>query len=452
MEKNKMVSRLSELSQEQSQMFNWLENTNDNYLIIGKAGTGKTTLLKYFIKNTKKKAVVLAFTGIAAINAGGQTIHSFFHLPLGLLQVAIDERVSRISLNESLKQTLNEMEILVIDEISMVRADIMDTIDKKMRYAREIDKPFGGCQVAFFGDLYQLPPVAENLVEKPYLIEHYGTTYFFGAPAIDESFFLVELNEIYRQKDIEFINILNKIRNGEYTQEDLDYLNTHAGTAPKPEHCPVLVLKNITAETMNKVALNNLPGPLVTYNANIVGGTIKSGDCPCEIVLSLKVGAFVIMIRNDPMERFVNGSLGVVKELKPDEIIVEIDGQDVEVCRHVWEKYAYERIPHLFAFDRKLVGSIEQFPIKLAYAVTVHKSQGQTYNDVVIDYSLDTAFTEGQTYVALSRCKSLERIHLAHPIRDKDIIVSKDVINFINMFESTDVHVNQQSAEHSNNN
>ena len=420
------------LSSEQMAAVDLIEKTDDNYFITGRAGTGKSLILRYFKKNTKKKGVfVVAPTGIAAISVGGQTIHSFFGLKITLEDPA---QTKFKELSDEDREKAKEINVIIIDEVSMVRADVMDMIDAKLRHIKESDLPFGGCQIIAFGDLYQLPPVTKEAYERDFLQTRYGTHYFFGAPAVKKTFKTIELHDVFRQTDPMFVDILSKIREGKASQDTIDYLNSHSGTAPMPPKCLTLTLRKDVASTINNKELNLLPGEITTFTAIPKGDQPpKENEAPCDLELKVKPGAKVMFIRNDKEGRFVNGTIGKIVQVDDSGIIATNGTKQFNVERAVWQKYKYEYDKGTKKIERVEVGRIEQYPVTLAYAITIHKSQGQTFDDVIVDYSTAGAFAPGQTYVALSRCRTLERMHLKVPLTVKDVFADSQIAEFLKL-------------------
>ncbi len=406
-----------------------MENTRECLFVTGKAGTGKSTLLKYFKAHTGKKIIVLAPTGVAAINIGGQTIHSFFRLPPKIIQKDAIRRLKNKSLVENL-------DMVIIDEVSMVRADLMDGIDYALRLNRGKTKvPFGGVQMVFFGDLFQLSPVVENEARE-LLRERYATHYFFSAKVFNDcNIRSIELATIYRQKDGSFMELLNRIRNEEYTEDDLDVLNqkVQKDTAVyKKDETVILTTTNSLAKTINQDRLSKLPGREIVYEAS-ASGKFEESAYPADTSLRLKKGAQVILIRNDPAKQWVNGMLAKVVALSDDSIVVNINGRICDVPIVKWQKIEYKYNESEDKIEDEVVGAFAQYPIKLAWAITIHKSQGQTFDKVIIDLG-HGAFTHGQLYVALSRCTSLDGIRLKRPVTQSDIIFDRRIYDLKDRF------------------
>lgn len=413
------------LSDEQSMIFNLLETTNDNYYVTGKAGTGKSVLLQYFVENSGKRIVVVAPTGVAALNVGGQTIHSLFKMPF-----EID--LKNIKVDYKLREILRNIDTVVIDEVSMVRVDLMEAISRKLQIARNNEEPFGGVQMVMFGDLYQLPPVVSDGELDRYFKHNFDGYYFFNAKSIKESGLnIYELSNIFRQKDPEFKKILNSIRYGSIKESELTELNKRTKVAKPASGFVTLAGHNATVSAINHKKLAELPNEEKVYEAEI-WGNITESSFPTESKLRLKVGAQVMILKNDNEKprRWVNGTLGVVTKLNNEVVKVSIDGVEHTILPASWDKIQYAYNPEERELTKKIVSSFKQLPIRLAWAITIHKSQGQTYQSVAIDLS-DGAFAHGQTYVALSRCVSLEGLYLDSQIRRDDIIVDPDIIEFM---------------------
>lgn len=438
------------LSAEQEALFRLIEDTNEHVFVTGRAGTGKSTLLQHLAWHTKKQIAVCAPTGVAALNVEGQTIHSLFRLPIGLIGPS-DEKQS-----DATRKILNAIETLVIDEISMVNADLMDAMDRSLRMARgRRSEPFGGVQVVMFGDPYQLAPVPPRGDELRYVQDHYRSFWFFDAhvwagedPAADglidvgrhgADLHIRELVDIHRQADPGFKAMLNAVRHGHVTADIAQVLNdAGARTPPDDDDEPVITLatRNDIVNSINRRHLLALTGREQTAVAEI-SGDFGRGDAayPADPELKLKVGAQVMFLRNDrgafpDPPRWVNGSIGRVVRIAGGTVRVELDGEEVEVEPAVWEKYRYAYDPGSKSLTREIVAEFTQFPLRLAWAVTIHKSQGKTYDRAVVDLG-SGAFAPGQTYVALSRLTSLDGLYLSRPLRPSDIKVDPDVHRFM---------------------
>ncbi len=411
-----------------------LEKTDRSLFITGKAGTGKSTLLQLFRNTTRKKTAVLAPTGVAALNVQGQTIHSFFGFPP---RIVTPSEASRRVTMKHLKRLYQSVQVIVVDEISMVRADILDGMDRFLRVNRENNRPFGGVQMVFFGDLFQLPPVVTNdPVESAYFRDYYETPYFFSARVIQESDFsldMLELSKVYRQESRHFLRLLEAIRINQLDYDDLDDLNERFIPDPDPAgHYITLCARNATADRLNRQALEQLPTEEIIFQAE-VKGAFDPTLYPTDPALRLRLGAQVMFVKNDPEKNFVNGSIGLVTRLEKNNVVVEITGdggqkRKVDVAPMDWEIIRY-KADATGNIDTESVGSFRQYPLKLAWAITIHKSQGKTFDRVMIDLG-GGAFEHGQLYVALSRCRTLEGIVLKQRIRPQDVITDERVVDF----------------------
>jgi len=410
--------------------FKFVTETNENIFLTGKAGTGKTTFLKYLKENCSKNIIVAAPTGVAAINAGGVTLHSLFQLPFNPFLPTKnhkDELLAKIRFNKQRQQLLRKMELLVIDEISMVRCDTMDAIDTILRsIRRKHHLPFGGIQVLCIGDLHQLPPVAQRH-EWNILQEYYPSPFFFDSNVIKEQMpLLIELNKVYRQKEDSFISLLNKVRNNKMTPEDFADLNQKYDPSFRPsleEKYITLTSHNNQADLINNRELQKLSSPSFMYEA-VINGDFPENTYPAEGSLILKDGAQVMFLKNDvTQKRYFNGKIGVIKFLNEDEIIVECDGINITVLPETWENTRYVLNRADGKLEQETLGTFTQFPLRLAWAITIHKSQGLTFEKVMIDAG--AAFSSGQVYVALSRCTGLDGIVLLSKI-PKEAIYSND--------------------------
>ncbi len=424
-----------------STLFELAEFTNRHIFLTGKAGTGKTTFLNDFVKKTKKKFIVVAPTGIAAINAGGVTIHSMFGLPLrtfiptleridGSLANNIADLMHHFKYRKDKLKLLREVEIIIIDEVSMLRADVLDMMDFSLRHIRRNQQKFGGVQMLFIGDLYQLPPVVRD---ENILAEYYNSPFFFDSYALKElPLITIELTKVYRQKDETFLNILNAIRDGNRDEIDFETLNQRYNPSFEPEDEPYVYLMshNRMADEVNQKKLKELPGKSHFFKAKITGD-FKESQFPNEETLELRVGTQVMFIRNDASneKRYFNGKLAEIVHIDDDDVFVVIDGDDEEykLKRETWEQKKYS-LGADKSIQEDVLGSFEQFPIRLAWAVTIHKSQGLTFDRLIIDAG--KSFASGQVYVALSRCRTLEGIVLKSKITPEIIFSDHRVESF----------------------
>ena len=412
------------LSPEQSAVFDNIETTRDNIFVTGRAGTGKSTLLNHLSWNTSKQVVICAPTGVAALNVGGQTIHSLFLLPIGVIA---DREIEQ---SAALRKLLNTMDTLVIDEVSMVNADLLDAVDRSLRQARQRPhEAFGGVQVVLFGDPYQLAPVPGDADERAYFADQYRSMWFFDAKVWQETDLRIfELSTIHRQHEQEFKYMLNAVRHGQVTAEIAQRLNETGGRPAPTDGAITLATTNATVNRINATELARLPGRVLTAKAEITG-EFGGRAYPADESLELKVGAQVMFLRNDSDQRWVNGSVGTVTKISST-VFVEVDGEEHEVQPAVWEKYKYSYSAATKQLKRDIVAEFTQFPLRLAWAVTIHKSQGKTYDRAIVDLG-QHSFAPGQTYVALSRISALEGLYLTRPLRPSDIIVDENVLRFM---------------------
>lgn len=427
-----------------------IQFTRRSLFLTGKAGTGKSTFMRHIAATIKKKHIILAPTGIAAINAGGSTLHSFFKLPFHPL-LPTDKRYSARNIRNTLKyngektKLLREVELIIIDEISMVRADIIDFIDKVLRiYNRNMREPFGGKQLLLVGDIYQLEPVIKE-DERQLLRPFYPSCFFFDAHVFREmQLIAVELKKVYRQRDAQFISLLDHIRTSQVSDTDLRLLNARVNAEIGTEEGRLSITlsgRRDTVDYINEKQLNTLPDqPTIFYGH--IEGEFPESSLPTPIELEVKTGAQVLFIKNDKERRWVNGTLGTIIGFGDEEdgiIYVRTeDGRDFDVEREIWSNVRYTFNEKEQKIEEEEIGSYQQFPLRLAWAITVHKSQGLTFNNVKIDFT-GGVFAGGQTYVALSRCTSLQGISLQEPIRRENIFVRTEVTNFARNYNNLNI-------------
>lgn len=421
-----------------------MENTSKNLFITGKAGTGKSTLLTYFRRHTKKKVVILAPTGVAALNVQGQTIHSFFKFKHSVTLNSI----RRLKEKKDKKRIYKELDAIIIDEISMVRADLLDCVDRFLRLnGKNPSLSFGGVQMIFIGDLYQLPPVVSSQ-EKEIFLSHYKGPYFFSAKFFENyQMTFIELEKIFRQQDNQFIHLLNAIRNEKITEADIGRLNQLVKPDFKSEDYVCLTPTNSAADQINTAQLNALNGKVLTAEARIEG-TFGKESYPTRQLLTFKIGARIMMVNNDAEGRWVNGTMGTIRGIENTEtgnfIVVQLDdGAKVHVSPHKWEINRFFLESEMIKTET--IGSFTQYPLTLAWALTIHKSQGKTFQKVVLDIG-SGAFMPGQVYVALSRCTSLEGLILKKPLYSRHIWSDPEVVTFVESLER-DSPIMQLSAE-----
>lgn len=420
--------------------------TRQSVFMTGKAGTGKSTFLRHIVENTKKRTVVLAPTGIAAVNAGGVTLHSFFHLPFKPL-LPDDPELQIRNLRQRLKHTaeqqklIRELELIVIDEVSMVRADIIDFIDKVLRlYSGRFREPFGGKQLLLVGDIFQLEPVVTSDMRDIFR-DLYPNLYFFSAKVFrDFALVPIELRKIYRQSDSLFIGMLDRMRLGAVSAEDIAMLNSRVDPeASSPERqkefTMTLAPKRDTVDAINTSRLGRLKRKLHTFHGEI-RDKFPENSLPVPLVLELKVGAQVVFVRNDPEKRWVNGTIGKIHSISGNSLEVELEnGQIHTITREVWENVSYRYDKETKKIDEEVLGTFTQYPLRLAWALTIHKSQGLTFPRVIIDLE-GGAFASGQAYVALSRCQSLEGLTLRTKVNPYDFFVNPAIRSFSGFFNN----------------
>ena len=421
------------ITKEFKKAFDAMEKTDDNIFLTGRAGTGKSTLLKYFRKKSKKQHVVLAPTGVAALNVKGQTVHSFFGF-----HPKIEKRLVRKAHTDNL-DFFKRIETIIIDEISMVRADLLDCVDQALRLNREEPKKaFGGVQMIFIGDLFQLPPVVTREDGDRFQTE-YTSPYFFSSEVMkDTTFKTIELQTVHRQPEKAFVELLNNIRSGKIQSSDIETWNERHDPffdpADESEYVVHLTTTNKMAKARNDFELKQLESQEWTLKA-ASNGDLGARKMPSDPSIKIKQGARVMFTTNDPMKRWVNGSLGVVRRIRKKGLsklpVLDVDledGEQVEVGHHKWEVFEY--VYNGKRFEEEVTGAFSQYPIALAWAVTIHKAQGKTFDQVLVDVGWG-AFAHGQMYVALSRCTKLKGITLLKPFRAKDVIVDQAVLDFM---------------------
>ena len=425
-----------------------LQHTHRSVFLTGKAGTGKSTFLRFIRDNTKMKTVVLAPTGIAAVNVGGQTMHSFFKIPFKPMLPDDPDYSNPARMRKMLRYTkekvklIRELELIIIDEISMVRADIIDFVDRVLRvYSGNMREPFGGKQLLLVGDIFQLEPVVTHDT-RDILRRYYKNFFFFNARAFEQiNLVAIELRKIYRQSDTDFIALLDRVRINRATNADIARLNQRCNPDYQEvsgEFAITLATRRDTVDSINDEHMKALKTPEYVYEGTIEGD-FPENSLPTALNLVLKEGAQVIFIRNDKQGRWCNGTIGIVTRLSENSVFVALEtGEEMRVEWEVWENMQYTYNEKEKKVEEKVLGSFSQIPIKPAWALTVHRSQGLTFNHVVIDFA-GGAFTGGQTYVALSRCTSLEGITLLKPLSERDIIVNMAVVEFSRLFNNRQI-------------
>ncbi len=420
--------------------FNLIETTNQHVFITGKAGTGKSTFLKYLTSKTKKNFVLLAPTGVAAVNIGGQTIHSFFNFGINTLPTDIKDKSFPIRLHKIIKQ----LDLIIIDEISMVRAELLDNIDLTLKKLTRNKAPFGGKQMLFIGDLFQLPPVVQKNEEQILKQLGYRSFYFFDSFIFNNPTFslqIIEFNKIFRQQDKQFIEILNRLRIGKPTLKDIAILNKrYKAKKQKGAMYIYLATTNSIVDKINQIALSKINKPPCIFNAEITGN-FNLNAAPTKQTLVIKPGAQVMLLNNDQANRWVNGTLGKIiscsKHDKKVKILLE-NGKEVDVTPFTWEQNKYEYDPNTKHIQSTVIGTFTQLPLKLAWAITIHKSQGKTFSHIILDIGHGT-FSPGQLYVGLSRATSLKGIILARPISIKHVWTNSRVEEFIRRWRKGEI-------------
>ena len=424
-----------------------IQFTRQSFFLTGKAGTGKSTFLRYVCEHTKKKHIVLAPTGIAAINAGGSTLHSFFKLPFyPLLPDDPNFSLRGGKLHQFLKYSsehrklIKEVELIIIDEISMVRADIIDFIDKVLRvYSQNMREPFGGKQILLVGDVYQLEPVLKS-DEREIINRFYPTPYFFSARVFQQMKLVsIELTKVYRQSDPVFVNVLDHIRNNTVTAADLQLLNTRHGVQVKQDEndmCITLATRRDTVDYINYNKLAELPDKSVIMRGEIKGD-FPENSLPTQMELEIKLGAQIIFIKNDFEKRWVNGTIGTIVGIDEEDTIYIMteNGEEYDVKQETWRNIRYSYNETEKKIEEEELGVFIQYPIRLAWAITIHKSQGLTFSKAIIDFT-GGVFAGGQAYVALSRCTSLKGMQLQKEITRGDIFVRPEIIQFAQQFNN----------------
>jgi len=422
-------------TQEYQAAVDFIREEDGHLFITGRAGTGKSTLLRAIREWLDDKAIVLAPTGLSAVNVGGQTIHSFFGFPPRL----IGDNDIRRSRNG---RVMRQLDYVIIDEISMVRSDVMSAIDRSLRLnRRRASEPFGGIRLILFGDLYQLSPVVRG-EEAQILEENYGGPYFFTVPAFNDGVGMqyLELEQVFRQTDEVLVEVLNSIRSGNVTNEHLDILNTRVHpirTLSEGQSYVILTPTNAAANRINLAYLNALPGEAIAFEAG-VSGDFNANAFPTEAELTLKPGAKVMLLRNDPDQRWVNGTIAEIARLKSERVWVRVAGRVHEIEPVSWENRRYALDQDTQKVVETIAGTFKQFPLRLAWAPTIHKSQGLTLDQAYIDFGRGT-FAHGQAYVALSRCRSLASMALARQLRFSDILFGPGAAAYENLFQPLQV-------------
>ena len=425
------------LTDEMKQAMELIETTNQPLYITGKAGTGKTTLLKHIVSNIRKRFVVTASTGIAAVNAGGITLHSLLTIPIGIID---PNAKMKMNLSRYRKELIQSIDAIIIDEISMITPDIIDYVDKKLRAYRKNDNPFGGVQIIMFGDLYQLPPVVTRN-DKDVLLQFYRGAYFFYARVFKETpLKIVELTNVFRQSDERFIKILNDIRSYNVTDDDIAALSKLRDRNKSKDYNDACIHICSLKRDVQKINLEMLGEPTNTFVAE-TSGDFNIKYAPCDHNLQLRIGARVMVLINDQHQVYCNGSLGVVSDIQDDKVIVLLDNG----CSVAFEPYEWEICDYCVKdgkVEKNVKGKCKQFPLTLAWAITIHKSQGLTFDKVAIHSK--TIFAPGQMYVALSRCKTMDGIVTETFITKSHILVDKQIVAFERAYRANDFMFNRK--------
>lgn len=428
-----------QLGEEQQIAYNLLENTNTNLFITGRAGTGKSVLLKHFVRHTAKRVIVMAPTGVAAMNVFGQTLHSFFAFDHSALEP------KDVVINKETAQILKHTDAIIIDEISMVRSDVMECVNRKFQLALDNNLPFGGVQLIAFGDLFQLEPIVSDLEVGKFLERNFGGHHFFFAPSVqlcDLSTF--ELKHIFRQKDVHFREMLNDIRYGTPSSSTIDEINNQTKDLPSDDNILTIASTNRIVNKINENRLAALPEEIYTYKAT-ASGDLRECIRYNNDILTLKVGAQVMFLRNNWKNGhliWANGTIAEVVNLTEDSIWVAINKKIHKVEQVTWDTRKYKFDENSGRLATETVARFTQFPLVLAWAITIHKAQGKTFKNVIVDFGRG-AFAHGQAYVALSRCESLTGLYLTKPLQRRDIIVNSTVSDFM---RTTDINVNPSNS------
>lgn len=422
-----------EITPEMLRAKDYVNNTRMNVFLTGKAGSGKTTFLKYLLDNCRKRAVVVAPTGVAAINAGGVTIHSLFQLPHVMFRPETRKEFDNNKIRDNKRKLIRMLDLLVIDEISMVRADLLDAVDYVLQRIRRIHQPFGGVQILMVGDLQQLSPVLKTEEQKVYY-NNYTTPYFYGSMALRNSGFVtVELSKIFRQTEANFLSILNAVRENTLNKGIIDKLNARYVPSYKPNEGVVQVSTHVkSVDAINSTKFEELKTPKYVFEGKVEGKF--PDEYPVDKDLVLREGTQVMFVRNNTRLNIYNGKIGKIVEIDKDHIVVESKGEQITVEKEIWENVAYEPNEENGTIEQQVVGKYLQYPLRYAWAITVHKSQGLTFDEALVD--VNGAFSHGQVYVALSRCRSLEGLHLTNPISPSAVITDRSIDVFMHQQEA----------------